>query len=153
MIRKIWTGFRIRLRVLWHGYRRILRWLRWPATAVALLILAVIAANLLGSASRSVVEDVFVIEPGDSTAMRVAIDVGRETEVRWELGNYAGETRDRFPLTASVTGPADPITHNEAAGLGLFRFKGGFMRSDFVLQIENRHATETLSVAVRWTIR
>lgn len=140
---------RDRLRPLWRAYLRVPRPIRWPATDVLLLFATVIVVNLAFSNSRTV-ERSFLIPPGERRIVEVQVDPGRNSEVRWVIGEREGES-EAFPLVVTLRGPDEEQV--SAAGPGTFRFKGGFTTAQYRLELRNEGEDANAAVQVRWTVR
>lgn len=133
-------------------YRRIPRLLRRPLTAVALVVVAVVLANLLFGASVQEVQRDFALAPGETVAMEVQVDAGRNVEVRWEPLDQEAPYADAAPLDAELSGPGLRLTTESAAAGGIFRFKGGFARATYRVHFANHTRDARGRFVVRWTI-
>ena len=140
---------RARLRPCWRAYVRVPRLVRWPLTGVALLFAAVIVVNLLTGDGPGV-EQSFLIPPGESRSVEVLVAAGRNSDVRWEIGERDGDA-SRFPLRVTLSGPGGELA--SAEGPGAFRFKGGFTTAQYSLELRNAAAEMQAAVVVRWTVR
>ena len=139
-------------RALWAAYVRVPRPIRWPLTALLLVFLGVIAANLVFDTSRAV-ERTYLIAPGASATLQVQVDAGRNSEVTWEIVEREPGDATAFPLQARLSGPAAGLPRQSAAGSGRFPFKAGFTRDQFELVLTNLAETRHAPVEVRWTVR
>lgn len=133
-------------------YRRIPRLLRWPLTAVALVVLAVVLANLLFGASAREVQRDFALGPGETVAMEVRVDAGRNVEVRWQPADQEAPYADATPLEAELSGPDLRLATTTASPEGIFRFKGGFAVATYRVQFANNTHGAPGRFVVRWTI-
>lgn len=135
----------------WRRYLRLRRVIRWPTTAAALIVLAVLASNLVfGSVARSARQE-FLIPPGETESMEVQVDAGRNVDVTWEP---AGALADApVPLDVTLTGPDLSLAGDQPAAQGRLSFKGGFTRNLYRLRLSNAGGDQTARVVVRWTIR
>ena len=137
------------LRRCWRAYRRIPWPLRWPLPGLALLFAAVIVVNLLTGDGPGV-ERSFLIPPGESRSVELLVGAGRNSDVRWEVGERDEDAR-QFPLRVTLSGPGRELA--AAEGSGAFRFKGGFATALYSLELRNDAAEMHAAVVVRWTVR
>jgi hypothetical protein len=134
---------------LWRAYLRVPRLVRCPATALLLLFVTVILANLVFASARTV-ERSFLIPPGESRIFDVQVDPGRNSEVSWAITERDADVTG-FPLLAVLTGPSERQESGE--GHGVFRFKGGFTTAQYRLRLSNEAQDGIASVSVRWILR
>ena len=142
-------SLRDRLRPIWRAYLRVPRPIRWPVTGIVLVLAAVIVANLVFSVDRTI-ERTYLIPPGELRVLEVQVEPGRNSEIRWQIGERAGDAAD-FPLRATLRGPDE--AQESLAGPSAFRFKGGFTLALYTLELRNEADNANAAVEVRWTVR
>lgn len=113
---------------------------------------AVVLANLFFGASAREVQRDFALGPGETVAMEVRVDAGRNVEVRWEPADQEAPYADAAPLEAELSGPDLRLATTTASPEGIFRFKGGFASATYRVQFANNTRDARGRFVVRWTI-
>ena len=149
LIRSTIAAAKARAAAGWRLYRRVPWPLRWPATILIAVFLAVIVANLVFGASRQIVRQELSVAAGTTERVTIQVDAGRNVEVLWE--QPAGATA--APLAALLRGPDERQATEDPLIEGRFLFKGGFSRATYRLELRNESAVDTELVRVRWTVR
>lgn len=139
------------LRALWRRYLRLRRPIRWPLTAVALVLLAVILSNLVFGGGAQSTSREFRIPPGEARTMSVDVGPGRNVTVA--IRPLVGLLRPAPLAEAVIRGPTGVADATGLQARATLRFKGGFSPALYTLTLTNISPSETGRWVVEWTIR
>ncbi len=143
MRHRLLSPLRRTLRAGWRRYRALPRPLRWPLTAAAALILAVLIANGFSAVRGGDFTEDFRIEPGQSRVSARPIAPGGTVTVSWTPLPPEGAGG----LSVTLAGPGE---QQAAAGpSGTLQFPVGFSPATYTLTVTNP-AADPARVRVRW---